>query len=118
MKDNDFSCWLNGQDAAIAKALIFQADFIYCGREDEFIAYDEEIGNGYKLAKCYGWQLASARGEVALEAVKDGAVFGKCLEVLPDVNFEAEVKLAKRVIRAAAQEWEENHVIGVQLVLF
>ena len=69
MKNNGFPCWLSGRDAAIAKALIERADFIYCGREDAFIPYDEEIGNGYKLAKCCGWQLASARGEVALEAI-------------------------------------------------
>ena len=47
---------------------------------------------------------------MALEAVRDGAVFGKCLEVLPDVNFEKEVKLAKRVIRAAAKDWEKSQV--------
>ena len=114
---NDFPCWLSGRDAEIAQALISQAGFIYCGRVEDFIPYDEELGTGYKLAKCCGWQLASAHGEVALEAVRDGAVFGKCLEVLPNIDFEKEVKLAKRVIRAAAQYWEESHAIGVQLVL-
>ena len=117
MKDNDFPCWLNGQDAAIALALIAQAGFIYCGREQDFIPYDEEIGNGYKLGKCCGWQLASARGEVALEAVRDGAVFGKCLEVLPDIDFREEVRLAKRVIRAAGKQWEESQPSAVQLAL-
>ncbi len=91
MKSKDFPCWLSPKDKAIGEALIERADFIYCGREQDFIPYDEEIGNGYKLAKCCGWQLASARGEVALEAVKDGAVFGKCLEVLPDIDFDKEV---------------------------
>lgn len=107
---SDFPCWLSGRDRSIAIALISQAGFIYCGREEDFIRYDEELGTGYHLAKCCGWQLASARGEVALEAVRDGAVFGKCLEVLPDVNFEAEVKQAKKIIRAAAQEWEKSQV--------
>jgi hypothetical protein len=31
---------------------------------------------------------------VALEAVRDGAVFDKCLEILPDINFKKKVKLA------------------------
>ena len=115
---SDFPCWLNARDAAIASSLIEKAGFIYCGKEDDFIAYDEEIGTGYRLASVCGWRLASAHGEVALEAVRDGAVFGKCLEVLPDVNFEAEVKSAKRVIRAAIQEWEESHIIGFQLSLW
>jgi hypothetical protein len=114
---NDFPCWLSGRDAAIAIALISQAGFIYCGRKEDFIPLDEEIGTGYKLAKCCGWQLASANGEVALESVRDGAVFGKCLEVLPDIDFEKEVRLAKRVIRAAAKDWEQRNAIGVQLVL-
>ena len=114
---NDFPCWLSGRDTAIAKALIEKAGFIYCGREEDFIPYDEEIGNGYRLARCCGWQLASARGEVALEAVRDGAVFGKCLEVLPDIDFEKEVRLALRVIRAAAQEWEKSQFTFTQLAL-
>ena len=114
---SEFPSWLSGRDAAIAKALIEKAGFTYCGREEDFIPFDEEIGNGYRLARCCGWQLASARGEVALEAKRDGAVFGKCLEALPDIDFEKEVKLALRVIRAAAQYWEESHAIGVQLVL-
>jgi vacuolar-type H+-ATPase subunit E/Vma4 len=50
--------------------------------------------------------------------VKNGAVFGKCLEALENIDFDAEVRLVKRVIREAAQLWEESHVIGVQLVLF
>lgn len=114
---SDFPCWLSARDTAIALALIAQADFIYCGREQDFIPYDEEIGNGYKLAKCCGWQLASARGEVAIEAVRDGAVFGKCLEVQPNVDFKAEVKLAKRVISAASKQWEESQVTFTQLAL-
>ena len=62
--------------------------------DEDFIPYDEELGTGYKLAKCCGWQLASAYGDVALEAIRDGAVFGKCLEVLPDIDFKKEVKIA------------------------
>ena len=114
---SNFPCWLSPKDKVIAEALIESAGFIYCGREEDFIPYDEEIGNGYKLAKCCRWQLASARGEVALEAVCDGAVFGKCLEVLPNIDFEQEVKLAKRIIRASARQWEESQPSFVQLAL-
>lgn len=115
---SDFPCWLSSCDRSIAIALISQAGFIYCGREEDFIRYDEELGTGYRLASVLGWRLASAHGEVAIEAVKDGAVFNKCLEVLPDIDFQEEVRLAKRVIRSAAQEWEESHVVGVQLALW
>ena len=114
---SDFPCWLKARDAAIASSLISDAGFIYCGREEDFIAYDEEIGAGYRLASVCGWRLASAHGEVALEAVRDGAVFGKCLEVLPNIDFEKEVKLAKRVIRAAGKQWEESQVTFTQLAL-
>jgi hypothetical protein len=109
MKAADYPCWLSKKDLHIAQALIEKAGFIYCGKDEDFIPYDEELGTGYKLAKCCGWQLASAYGDVALEAVRDGAVFGKCLEVLPNINFEKEVKFAKRVIREAASYWEESH---------
>ncbi len=104
-----FPCWLNARDTAIALALISQAGFMYCGREEDFIPYDEDLGTGYHLAKCCGWQLASAYGEVALEAVKDGAVFGKCLEVLPDIDLEKEVRAAKSIIRLTGKQWEESH---------
>lgn len=99
MKNSDFPCWLSPKDKAIAEALISQAGFIYCGREEGVGIYDFEI------PKCCGWRLASAYGEVAIEVVKDGAVFGKCLEVLPNVDFEKEVKLAKQVIREATKKW-------------
>ena len=109
MKAADYPCWLSKKDLHIAQALIEKAGFIYCGKDEDFIPYDEELGTGYKLAKCCGWQLASACGDVALEAVRDGAVFGKCLEVLPDINFKKEVKLAKRVIKEAAKDWEKSN---------
>ena len=115
---SDFPCWLSARDAAIGFALVEKADYAYIGTVDEFVSYDEELGTGYKLALCHGWQLASAYGEVGLEAVKDGAVFAKCLEVLPDIDFEAEVRRAKRVIKAAASLWEESHVVGFQLSLW
>ena len=44
---SDFPCWLSGRDAAIAIALIEKAGFIYCGRAEDFIPLDEEIGTGY-----------------------------------------------------------------------
>ena len=109
MKATDYPCWLSQKDLHIAKTLIEKAGFIYCGKDEDFIPYDEELGTGYKLAKCCGWQLASAYGDVALEAVRDGAVFGKCLEILPDIDFKKEVKLAKRVIKEAAKNWEESN---------
>jgi hypothetical protein len=109
MKKTDYPCWLSPKDLHIAKALVEKAEFIYCGKDEDFIPYDEELGTGYKLAKCCGWQLASAYGDVALEAVRDGAVFGKCLEILPDINFKKEVRLAKRVIKEAAKNWEESN---------
>lgn len=108
MNLSNLPCWLGKKDLHIAKELVEKAGFIYCGREEDFLPYDEELGTGYKLAKCCGWQLASAYGEVALEAIRDGAVFGKCLEVLPDIDFEKEVKIAKRVIREAASYWDES----------
>ncbi len=109
MKESDYPCWLSPKDLYIVQALVKEAGFIYCGKNEDFIPYDEELGTGYKLAKCCGWQLASAYGDVALEAVRDGAVFGKCLEILPDIDFKKEVKLAKRVIREASKNWEESH---------
>jgi hypothetical protein len=109
MKAADYPCWLSKKDLHIAQALIEKAGFIYCGKDEEFIPYDEELGTGYKLAKCCGWQLASAYGDVALEAVRDGAVFGKCLELLPDIDFNKEVKIAKRVIREASKNCEASH---------
>jgi hypothetical protein len=109
MKATDYPCWLSKKDLHIAQALVEKAGFIYCGKDEDFIPYDEELGTGYKLASCCGWQLASAYGDVAIEAVRDGAVFGKCLEVLPDINFKKEVKLAKRVIKEAAKNWEESN---------
>jgi hypothetical protein len=65
MKAADYPCWLSQKDLHIAQALIEKAGFIYCGKDEDFIPYDEELGTGYKLAKCYDWQLASACGEVA-----------------------------------------------------
>ncbi len=109
MKETDYPCWLSKKDLHIAQPLVEKAGFIYCGKDEDFIPYDEELGTGYKLAKCYGWQLASAYGDVALEAVRDGAVFGKCLEVLPDIDFKKEVKLALKIIKEAAKNWEESH---------
>ena len=118
MDMSDFPCWLSPKDKFVAEALISQAGFIYCGREEDFIRYDEDLGTGYHLAKCCGWQLASAYGEVALEAVKDGAVFGKCLETLPDIDFEKEVRAAKGVIRLAGKQWEQSRQpVFTQLVL-
>jgi hypothetical protein len=108
MKATDFPCWLSPKDKAIASALIEKASFIYCGTEEDFIRYDEELGTGYHLAKCCGWQLASAYGEVALEARRDGAVFGKCLEVSPDIDFEKEVSVAKFTIRQAARDYSQQ----------
>ena len=109
MRATDYPCWLSQKDLYIAQALVEKAGFIYCGKDEDFIPYDEELGTGYKLAKCCGWQLASAYGDVALEALRDGAVFGKCLEVLPDIDFKKEVKITKRVIREASKNWEESH---------
>jgi hypothetical protein len=109
MKAADYPCWLSKKDLHIAQALIEKAGFIYCGKDEDFIPYDEELGTGYKLAKCCGWQLASAYGDIALEAVRDGAVFGKCLEVLPDIDFKKEVKLALKIIKEAAKNWEASH---------
>lgn len=94
MKETDYPCWLSKKDLYIAQALIEKAGFIYCGKDEDFIPYDEELGTGYKLAKFCGWQLASAQGDVALEAVRDGAVFGKCLELLVDIDFKKEVNIA------------------------
>jgi hypothetical protein len=115
---SDFPCWLSSRDAAIALALIEKAQFIYVGSVDEFGTYNNEQGTGYKLASVLGWRLGSAYGEVVIEAVKNGAVFGKCLETLENIDFDAEVRLAKRVIREAAQLWEESHVVGFQLSLW
>jgi hypothetical protein len=109
MKEADYPCWFSPKDLHIAQALVEKAGFIYCGKDEDFILYDEEFGTGYKLAKCCGWQLASAYGDVAIDAVRDGAVFGKCLEVLPDIDFKKEVKLAKQTIKEAAKNWEELH---------
>jgi hypothetical protein len=115
---SDFPCWLNARDAAIALALIEKAEFIYVGSVDEFGTYDNEQGTGYKLATILGWRLGSAYGCVAIEAVKNGAVFGKCLEMLENIDFPTEVRLVKRVIKEAGQSWEESHVIGIQLALW
>jgi hypothetical protein len=65
MKATDYPCWLSKKDLYIAQALVEKAGFIYCGKDEDFIPYDEELGTGYKLAKCCGWQLASAYGDVA-----------------------------------------------------
>jgi hypothetical protein len=65
MKATDYPCWLSQKDLHIAQALIEKAGFIYCGKDEDFIPYDEQLGTGYKLAKCCGWQLASAYGDVA-----------------------------------------------------
>lgn len=97
----DFPCWLSPKDKAIALALIEKAGFDYLGSPDQFGIYDITI------ATILGWRLGSAYGEAAIEVVKDGAVFGKCLEVLPDCDFKQEVKLTKRIIRAAASAWDE-----------
>lgn len=35
------ACWLSAKNRAIAEALIQKADFIYCGREEDFIPYDD-----------------------------------------------------------------------------
>lgn len=101
-----FPYWLSPKDKAIALALI-KTGFAYIGPIDDFGTYDDEQGTEYKLATILGWRLGSAYGEVAIEVVKDGAVFGKCLEVLPDCDFKQEVKLTKQTIRAAASAWDE-----------
>lgn len=106
---NHLPCWLSPKDKAIALALIEKADFIYIGPIDDFGTYDDEQGTGYKLATILGWRLGSAYGEVAIEAVRDGAVFGKGLEALPNIDFKQEVKLAKRVIKLAAKAWASSH---------
>lgn len=108
---SSFPCWLTSKDKAIAQALIDKAGFDYLGSPDEFGIYD------FRIATIQGWRLGAAYGEVAIEAVRDGAVFGKCLEVLPNIDFKEEVKLAKRVIRRAAQQWEKSQPSFVQLAL-
>ena len=65
MKETDYPCWLSKKDLYIAQDLVEKAGFIYCGKDEDFIPYDEELGTGYKLAKCCGWRLASAYGDVA-----------------------------------------------------
>jgi hypothetical protein len=108
MKESNYPCWFSRKDLHIAQALV-EAGFTYCGREEDFISFDEEFGSGYKLAKCCGWQLASAYGEVALDAVREGAVFSKCLED-SDTDFEGELKLTRQIIKEASREWEESHL--------
>ena len=117
MKPDDFPCWLQPKDRAIALALIEKAEFIYIGRLEDFIFYDEEWGTGYKLLALRGWRLASANGEVALEAICDGAVFGKCLETIPNMDFEQEVQTVKQTIKAAYAEYYQQSEF-TQLSLF
>jgi hypothetical protein len=114
---SDYPCWLSQRDLFVAQSLI-QADFIYCGKSEDLVCYDPEIGTGFNLGNCCGWKLASAYGEVALEAIRDGAVFGKCLELLPNVNFEREIRITRKIIKEAIKEWELKSPQAIQLSLF
>jgi hypothetical protein len=117
MKETDYPCWFSKKDLHIAQALV-EAGFTYCGRKEDFICFDEEFGSSYKLAKCCGWQLASAYGEIALDVVRDGAVFSKGLKNL-NIDFEGELKLTRQIIKEASREWEESHASEYkQLSLF
>lgn len=102
----NFPCWLTGKNRAIALGLI-DAGFIYCGLSKDCIPYENELGTGYRLAKIHGWQLFSAYGEVAVEAICDGAVFGKCLE-LSSVSFEEEISNIKAIIRTTHRAYFES----------
>lgn len=113
----NYPCWLSNKDQHIAQSLE-KTGFIYCGREEDHVPYDKEFGSGYKLAKVCGWQLASAYGEVAIEARRDGAIFGKCLEVLPNIDFEEEVKQAKRAIKQAAEDWQKAQSAAFEQLSF
>lgn len=118
VKTKAIPCWLSPKNKAIALTLINDAEFVYLGSVEDFLIYAEELGAGYKLGKTHGWQVTSAYGRLALEAICDGAIFGKSLETLPNIDFESELKITRRVISQASQAWSKSQSIGTQLTLF
>jgi hypothetical protein len=107
VKTTDQPCWLNPKDLHIARALE-EIGFHYCGNEKNFGSLD------YLLGKVCGWELKTALGEVAIDAVKDEALYSKCLEVL-DVDSEQEFKRVKATIKRASDEWASLQPIQLNL---
>lgn len=90
---DNFPVWIkinSPKNAAIAQALI-DYGFCYCGLESEFC-------EGYFLGSCCGWKLFSAIGEIAIDAVYDGALFSFDLHCSGDNNFEEELAKIKKII--------------------
>lgn len=78
MEKSDYPCWLTSDQLAEAQALI-ELGFNYCGEESDFCLeldlFDSRVGS---------WKFYWTVGEVALDAVCDGALYSRCLEFEQD----------------------------------
>jgi hypothetical protein len=92
----DYPCWLPQHRLNQAKALQ-ELGFTYCGDMNDFSL-------GYKLATVDGWEFWSAEGEVAIDAVYDGALYSLCLEIDDNQDCEVEFKKAKEAIRRSKKQ--------------
>ena len=103
-------CWLTKTQLYVAQQLINQG-FHYCGNSDDFCEPD------FSISITDGWKLSFPPGECFLDATCDNALFSKYLED-EELNFEAELKAVKKLIRSASKEWECVSLNYCQLTLF
>jgi hypothetical protein len=110
-----FPCWLTGKNKLIAEALL-KINFCYCGLADDFCEPDFTWN-------CEGWTLGTSAGLLYIDAIYDGAVFFRCLEVEHSFKnndrqyFDCVLKQVKRVIRTTGKKYKTS-VNYFQLSIF
>ena len=101
---SDFPCWLKGKDKIIAQALLDNG-FWYAGKAEDFAIAEP-------LIKLEGWVVSSCCGEIAIDCVRDGALF--CRDIDRE-DFDRAFLETKVAISAGAAKWKKS--IGNQMEL-
>ncbi|ARV58085.1 hypothetical protein BZZ01_05045 [Nostocales cyanobacterium HT-58-2] len=112
MKTSNFPCWLSPIQLEEAEALI-NLGFRYCGNADNFCVER-------KVSSVGKWTFYTCDGQVALDAICDGALYSRCLELETwhgdQTWFNNQVRQARKAIQEVQRRKKERQ--GVQLSLF
>lgn len=113
LQKSRYPCWLSPAQLHEAQALR-DMGFRYCGNADEYCI-------GYLVGSCGCWKFYTCDGEIALDAICNGALYSLCLEDNPaateeDDFLEKQLALMKKTLRAAQREYSRPQ--GIQLTLF
>jgi hypothetical protein len=101
--------WLTKKQLKVATALMNQG-FHYCGNANNFCE------PSFTIPVVDGWEIHFPPGECFIDLYCDDALFSKNLEH-ENLNFETELKSAKKLIRHICREWDRSRVNHVQLSL-